>query len=38
LIRDATVEPALRRAADLEIDTGISVEEVVQRLVDLVGR
>ena len=33
-----TVEPALRRAADLEIDTSISVEEVVQRLVDLVGR
>jgi shikimate kinase len=34
----ASVEPALRRAADLEIDTSISVEEVVQRLVDLVER
>jgi shikimate kinase len=33
-----TIEPALRRAADLEIDTSISVEEVVERLVDLVRR
>jgi dephospho-CoA kinase len=31
-----TVEPALRTAADLEIDTSIPVEDVVQRLVDLV--
>jgi hypothetical protein len=32
------VEPALRRAADLEIDTSVPVEDVVQRLVELVRR
>jgi len=33
-----TVEPALRRAADLEIDTTIPADDVVRRLIDLVGR
>jgi dephospho-CoA kinase len=33
-----TVEPALRRAADLEIDTSIPLEEVVARILQVVGR
>src|SRR5438132_1567456 len=33
-----TVEPALRRAADLEIDTSVPVDEVVRRVLQLVGR
>jgi len=33
-----TVEPALRRAADLEIDTSVPVEEVVRRVLEIVGR
>jgi dephospho-CoA kinase len=33
-----TIEPMLRRAADVEIDTSVAVDEVVQRLVDLVRR
>ena len=31
-----TIEPALRRAADLEIDTSIPLDEVVQRIVERV--
>ena len=31
-----TVEPALRRAADLEIDTSIPIGEVVRRVLELV--
>lgn len=30
-----TVEPALRRAADVEIDTSVPVDEVVRRVLDL---
>src|SRR5260221_13126175 len=33
----ATVEPALRRAAHLEIDTDRPVEEVVSRILDAIG-
>jgi shikimate kinase len=33
-----TVEPALRRAADLEIDTTAPVDEVVRRILRLVQR
>jgi len=33
-----TVEPALRRAADLEIDTSIPLAEVVQKILDRVLR
>jgi len=32
-----TVEPALRRAADLIIDTNAPIDEVVQRIVGLLG-
>jgi len=33
-----TVEPALRRAADLEIDTSIPLDEVVAKILDRVLR
>ena len=33
-----TVEPALRRAADLEIDTSIPLDEVVEKILDRVLR
>ena len=33
-----TVEPALRRAADLEIDTSIPLDEVVERILRRVAR
>jgi len=33
-----TVEPLLRRGADLEIDTSVPVDEVVERLLDVVLR
>jgi len=33
-----TVEPALRRAADLEIDTSIPLDEVVERILRVVLR
>ena len=32
-----TVEPALRRAADLEIDTSAPIDEVVRRILRLVA-
>jgi shikimate kinase len=32
-----TVEPALRRAADLEVDTSVPIEEVMRRILDLVS-
>ena len=34
----ATVEPLLRRAADVEIDTSVPVDEVVERIVEVVSR
>jgi shikimate kinase len=34
----ATIEPALRRAADLEIDTSVPVDAVVQQILELVRR
>jgi shikimate kinase len=34
----ATIEPALRRAAHLEIDTSVPVDAVVRRVLELVGR
>lgn len=33
LVLKETVEPALRRAADLEIDTGIPLEQVVEKVI-----
>jgi shikimate kinase len=33
-----TVEPLLRRGADLEIDTSVPIDEVVERLLDVVSR
>jgi dephospho-CoA kinase len=33
-----TVEPLLRRGADLEIDTSVPIDEVVERLLDVVLR
>jgi dephospho-CoA kinase len=33
-----TVEPALRRAADLEIDTSAPLDDVVTRILELVSR
>jgi shikimate kinase len=33
-----TVEPMLRRAADLEIDTSVSPDQVVERILGLVSR
>ena len=33
-----TIEPALRRAADLEIDTSVPLEEVIRRVLEIVGR
>jgi len=33
-----TVEPALERAADLVIDTAVPIDEVVQRILDVVLR
>jgi len=32
-----TVEPALRRAADLEIDTSIPLDQVVEKILRLVA-
>ena len=33
-----TVEPMLRRVADLEIDTSIPLDQVVKRILDVVLR
>jgi hypothetical protein len=33
-----TVEPSLRRAADLEIDTSVALDQVVARVLSLLSR